>query len=88
MLYRLSFLTTLEGSFSLRFNVQSTLLISAGVIASCAAIWHLVCIIGGPTWFAFARAPQPIIESAQQGTLLAPLGTIVVASLMFMCGSI
>lgn len=66
-------------------TVGTKLLISAGVIASLSAIWHLLCIFGGPSWFAFARAPQAIIESAQQGTLLAPLGTIVVAGLMFAC---
>lgn len=63
----------------------SKLMISAGVIASASAIWHLLCIIGGPIWFVFARAPQPIIDSAKQGTLLAPLGTVVVAALMFAC---
>lgn len=70
---------------ALNFSVQSKLLISAGVIASASAIWHLLCIVGGPSWFAFARAPQQIIESAQQGTMLAPIGTIVVAILMFAC---
>jgi hypothetical protein len=58
---------------------------SAGVIASVSAIWHLLCILGGPSWFVFARAPQSIIDSAHQGTLLAPIGTIIVAGLMFAC---
>ncbi|MDO6428819.1 hypothetical protein Q4489_17555 [Thalassotalea sp. 1_MG-2023] len=66
-------------------SVQSKLLISAGLIASASAIWHLLCIFGGPSWFVFARAPQQIIDSAVQGTLLAPIGTIIVASLMFAC---
>jgi len=70
---------------TLNLSVQSKLLISAGVIASVSALWHLLCILGGPSWFAFARAPQPIIDSAQQGTLLAPIGTIIVAGLMFGC---
>jgi hypothetical protein len=69
----------------MNLSVQSKLLMSAGVIAAASAIWHLLCIVGGPSWFAFARAPQQIIDSAQQGTLLAPLGTIVVAALMFAC---
>ena len=67
------------------FSVKSKLLISAGIIATASAIWHLLCIIGGPSWFAFARAPQSIIDSAVQGTLLAPIGTIIVAGLMFAC---
>ena len=71
--------------FALIFTVQSKLLISAGVIASASAIWHLLCILGGPSWFAFARAPEQVIESAQQGTMLAPISTVFVASLMFTC---
>ncbi|NQZ90441.1 MAG: hypothetical protein HRT54_22995 [Colwellia sp.] len=67
------------------YSVKSKLLISAGVIAAAASIWHLLCIFGGPSWFAFARAPQQIIDSSQQGTLLAPIGTVIVASLMFAC---
>jgi hypothetical protein len=66
-------------------SVKSTLLISAGIIASASAIWHLLCILGGPRWFIFARAPQQIIDSVQQGTLLAPIATLAVASLMFAC---
>ena len=71
--------------FALSYSVKSKLLISAGVIASTSAIWHLLCIFGGPSWFAFARAPQQIIDSAVQGTLLAPIGTVIIASLMFAC---
>ncbi len=71
--------------FALKFSVKSKLLISAGVIASVSAVWHLLCILGGPSWFAFARAPQQIIDSAHQGSLLAPIGTIIVAGLMFAC---
>jgi hypothetical protein len=71
--------------FESSMRVESRLLISAGVITSASAIWHLLCIFGGPSWFAFARAPQQVIESAQQGTMLAPISTVFVASLMFAC---
>lgn len=67
------------------FSVKSKLLISGGIIASAAAIWHLLCIWGGPSWFAFARAPKQLIDSAQQGTLLAPVSTVIVAGLMLAC---
>lgn len=69
----------------MHLNIKSKFLMSAGVIASVSAIWHLLCILGGPSWFVFARAPQSIIDSAHQGTLLAPIGTIIVAGLMFAC---
>jgi len=70
---------------ALSLSIPSKLLISAGLIASTSAIWHLLCILGGPSWFAFARAPQQIIDSSIQGSLLAPIDTITVASLMFAC---
>jgi hypothetical protein len=70
---------------SISYSVESKLLISAGIIASASVIWHMLCIFGGSSWFAFARAPQQIIESAQQGTMLAPIGTMIVAILMFTC---
>jgi hypothetical protein len=69
----------------MNYSVKSKLLISAGVIACASSIWHLLCIFGGPHWFAFARAPQQIIDSSQQGTLLAPIGKVIVAILMFAC---
>jgi len=69
----------------LSINLKSQFLLSGGIIAGLAAVWHLLCIIGGPAWFIFARAPSVIIVSAQQGTLLAPIGTIIVAVLMFTC---
>ena len=69
----------------MNYSVKSKLLISAGVIACASSIWHLLCIFGGFHWFAFARAPQQIIDSSQQGTLLAPIGKVIVASLMFSC---
>ncbi|NMM41806.1 hypothetical protein HHO47_13520 [Pseudoalteromonas arctica] len=68
-------------------SIESRLLMSAAVIAFAAAVWHLLCIWGGPSWFAFTRAPVQLIASSKQGTLLAPLGAIVVAGLMFTCSA-
>jgi len=64
---------------------QSKFMICGGAIAALTALWHLLCIIGGPSWYAFARAPQHIIESAEQGTYVAPLGAVIIAGLMFYC---
>ena len=63
----------------------SRFLFISGIITTSAAIWHLLCIWGGISWFIFARAPNVVIQSVQQGTLLAPISTIIVASLMFIC---
>lgn len=70
---------------ALKYDLTDKHLISVGVIAQMAAIWHLLCIWGGVNWFVFARAPQQIITSAAQGTLLAPIATLVVAGLMLAC---
>src|SRR3954470_12024163 len=60
-------------------------LIIAGAIAGLAAIWHLLMIFGGPSWYAFARAPQYIVESANAGTFTAPVSAIATAILMLTC---
>lgn len=70
---------------SLNISIKSKFLIAGGLIAAATAVWHLLCILGGSSWYAFARAPQVVIHSAKQGTLLAPLSTAVIASLMFTC---
>ncbi|HWV14872.1 MAG TPA: hypothetical protein VN030_05515 [Cellvibrio sp.] len=69
----------------MKITLHEKFLIVGGVIAGLAAIWHLLMIIGGPNWYAFARAPQYIVESAQQRTLIAPVAAVAVASLMFAC---
>lgn len=74
-----------KGVSYLSVSFKSKFLVLGGCIAGISAIWHLLCILGGPSWFIFARAPSEIITSAQQGTLLAPIGTIVVAALMLTC---
>jgi hypothetical protein len=69
----------------LKFCIQEKLLIVGGTIAGLAAIWHLLMIIGGPNWYAFARAPQYIVDSAKEGTFIAPVGAVAIAILMFTC---
>lgn len=66
-------------------GIKSKLLIIAGVIAAATAIWHWLCIIGGLSWYAFAHAPPPILESVRQGTLLAPAGAFIIGLLFFSC---
>ena len=68
-------------------SIRSKLLIASGIIANGTAIWHLLCIVGGPSWYVFARAPQPIIEAAKQGSFIAPLSTIIIACLFFACNA-
>lgn len=69
----------------MKISIKSKFLVTGGLIAALTAVWHLLCIIGGPGWYAFARAPEVVVDSAKQGTLLAPVGATVIASLMFTC---
>lgn len=69
----------------MNISIKSKFLIAGGLVAAATAVWHLLCIIGGPSWYAFARAPDIVVESAKQGTFLAPLSTSVIAGLMFIC---
>jgi len=70
-----------------KLSIKSHFLITGGIIAGLAAIWHLLCLIGGVGWLAFARAPLAIIESYKQGTALAPIATVIIAGLMFACAA-
>lgn len=69
----------------LKLSIYDKFLIIGGAIAGCAALWHLLMVIGGPNWYAFARAPQYIVDSAKEGTFVAPVGAVAIAILMFSC---
>ena len=70
---------------ALKLSICSKFLIVGGIIAAATACWHLLCILGGPSWYAFARAPHIVVKSAREGTILAPVGAIAIASLMLVC---
>ncbi|HRH76431.1 MAG TPA: hypothetical protein PK129_03705 [Cellvibrionaceae bacterium] len=71
----------------MKFSVTNKFLMVGGLIAGLAAIWHLLMIIGGPSWYAFARAPRYIVESAREGTFVAPAGAVAIALLMLTCAA-
>lgn len=59
-----------------------------GIVAMFAAITalaHAACIVIGESCYRAQLAPAPIIQSAVNGTWLAPVGTAVVSSLFMMC---
>ena len=69
----------------MKFSINDKFLIVGGVIAGFAALWHLLMIVGGPNWYAFARAPLYVVQSAKEGTFIAPVGAVAIAVLMFTC---
>jgi len=61
-------------------------LILAALIAMGTGIAHLSCIYLGPECYAAQMAPAQIIESAQKGTYLAPLGTLFASAIFTVLG--
>lgn len=58
----------------------------AGIIWMFSAIWHAIAFVE-PNWLVQARAPLVVIESAKNGTWLAPIASVGLAILMFICGA-
>lgn len=59
----------------------------AGIIALIGVAIHLGAIIGGASWFAFFGAPPSVVQSARDGTWLAPVGALIIAGLMAICAA-
>lgn len=58
----------------------------AVLIAGFGVLIHVLAIVGGPSWFAFFGAPPAIVRSAEAGTWLAPVGSLLIAAAMGLCG--
>ncbi|WP_299569787.1 hypothetical protein [uncultured Shewanella sp.] len=65
---------------------MNRILTLAALIAIVTAFAHLSCIYIGPQCYRVQMAPTAIIESASKGTLLAPIGTIIVSSIFITFG--
>ncbi|BDX08545.1 hypothetical protein [Planctobacterium marinum] len=62
------------------------LLVIAATIAFLTALAHLSCIYFGPQCYEIQMAPPDIVESAWAGTLLAPVGAVVVSIIFAVLG--
>lgn len=67
-------------------KIGITLLILAAVIVFGTAIAHMSCIFLGPKCYSAQMAPPQLIESAKEGTYLAPIITILVSLIFFIWG--
>lgn len=56
------------------------MLITVALIAIFTAIAHTACLFLGPTCYRYQMAPESVVISAQNGTLFAPIATILVSS--------
>lgn len=62
-------------------------LILVALIAIFTAIAHMSCIYLGPACFEAQMAPPEIVQSAIDGTWIAPVGTLLVSSIFLLCAA-
>lgn len=60
-------------------------LILAGVIAALTALAHFSCIILGPGCYQAQMAPDALVQSAIDGTWIAPIGTLAISLIFMLC---
>ena len=47
-----------------------------------AAVMHIACIFGGPDWYRFFGAGEPIAQAAERGSWVPALMTLAIASIL------
>ena len=57
-------------------------LIVGGWLSVAAAIVHVACIFGGPDWYRFFGAGEPIARAAERGSWVPAIMTLGIASIL------
>jgi hypothetical protein len=57
-------------------------LLGAGWLSLTASALHLVCIVGGPSWYRALGAGEGFARAAEQGSWVPPLATFGIASVL------
>lgn len=70
----------------MKIKIGIILLVLAALIAISTGLAHLSCIYFGPECYAAQMAPAQIVESAINGTYLAPIGTIFASGIFIVTG--
>jgi hypothetical protein len=65
--------------------MRSTWLILAGTSAYFGGLLHVIALAGGPVWIAAIGAPWWVVDSARNGTWIAPVGGLIITTLMWLC---
>ena len=63
-------------------NATNPWLIVGGGLSLAAAVAHVACIFGGPDWYRFFGAGEPIARAAERGSWRPPLMTLGIASIL------
>lgn len=79
-------LKSVDCETGIRYKKGAVALMLAAAIAMFTAVSHLSCIVLGPSCYKAQMAPPEIVQSAIDGTWLAPVGTSMVAALFVLCG--
>ncbi|WP_222937657.1 hypothetical protein [Spartinivicinus ruber] len=61
-------------------------MVAAAIISVATAVAHLSCIFIGPSCYRTQMVLPEIVQSTVDGTLVAPVSTIVVSLLFIACG--
>jgi heme/copper-type cytochrome/quinol oxidase subunit 3 len=57
-------------------------LLAAGWMSVAASLLHIACIIGGPDWYRFFGAGEPMALAAERGSLVPAMLTFVIAAIL------
>ena len=63
-------------------STARALLLGAGGTSAIAAVVHLAAIIGGPSWYRFFGAGEPIARAAERGSIAPALMTVAIATVL------
>ena len=63
-------------------KVTNPWLIAGGWMSVVAAVMHIACIFGGPDWYRFFGAGEPIAQAAERGSWVPALMTLAIASIL------
>ena len=62
-------------------------LITAGCLSLAAALVHLATIAGGPEWYLFFGAGEPIAKAAERGSWIPAGVTLAIATILALWGA-
>ena len=63
-------------------KVSNPWLVAGGWMSLTAAVLHIACIFGGPDWYRFFGAGEPIARAAERGSWVPPLITLGIAFIL------
>ena len=57
-------------------------LLAGGALSAIAALLHLACIVGGPSWYRFLGAGEEMARAAERGSPVPALVTLAIAAIL------